>query len=47
MDAPVERRLEPLADAGYQYGIADEVERFRLLDFIGHGGVLLAGTAGA
>ena len=37
MDAPVERRLEALADAADKDGVADEVERFGLLDLIGHG----------
>ena len=36
MDAPVQRRLEALADAGNQDRIADDVERFRLLDLVWH-----------
>ncbi len=37
MDAPVQGRLKTLADAADEDGIADEVERFWLLDFVGHG----------
>ena len=36
MDAPIQRRFEALADAGDEDGIADEVERFWLLDIVGH-----------
>ena len=37
MDAPVQRRFKTLADAADEDGIADEIERFWLLDFVGHG----------
>ena len=37
MHAPVERCLKALADAGKEHRIADEVERFWLLDRDGHG----------
>jgi hypothetical protein len=36
MDAPIERRLETLANAADKDRIADEVERLGLLDLIGH-----------